>query len=142
MKRVAAILIGTAIAVAPAGVLVPASANAVQRPAEATPAWFANGSPAAARQLVQLLATAQVEGLNPKRYNVRNLSRAVEAAAANPAARSQAEHMLNQALVAYVRDSRRDPNVGIIYVDSGLKPAPPSPGRIPDGGFDRRLSCA
>ena len=130
MKRVAAIFIGAAIAALPAGVLAPSSASAVQRPAEATPAWFANGSPAAARQLVQLLATAQVEGLNPKRYNVRNLSRAVEAAAANPAARSQAEHMLNQALVAYVRDSRRDPNVGIIYVDSGLKPAPPSPGRI------------
>lgn len=130
MNRVAAILIGTAIAVAPAGVLAPASASAVQRPAEATPAWFPNGSPAAARQLVQLLATAQVEGLNPKRYNVRNLSRAVEAAAANPAARPQAERMLNQALIAYVRDSRRDPNVGIIYVDAELKPAPPSPARI------------
>ena len=130
MKRVAAILIGTAIAVAPAGVLAPSSASAAQRPAEATPAWFANGSPAAARQLVQLLATTQVEGLNPKRYNVRGLSRGVEAAAANPAARQQAEHMLNQALVAYVRDSRHDPNVGIIYVDAELKPAPPSPARI------------
>ena len=130
MKRVAAILIGTAIAVAPAGVLAPSSAGAVQRPAETTPAWFANGSPAAARQLVQLLATAQVEGLNPKRYNVRNLSRAVEAAATNAAARPQAERLLNQALIAYVRDSRRDPNVGIIYVDAELKPAPPSPSRI------------
>ena len=130
MKRVAAILIGTAIAVAPAGVLAPSSVGAVQRPAEATPTWFANGSPAAARQLVQLLATAQVEGLNPKRYNVRNLSRAIEAAATNAAARPQAERLLNQALIAYVRDSRRDPNVGIIYVDAELKPAPPSPSRI------------
>ena len=58
------------------------------------------------------------------------LSRAVEAAAANPGARRQAERLLNQALIAYVRDSRRDPNVGIIYVDAGLKPAPPSPARI------------
>lgn len=96
-----------------------------------TPMWFANGSPAAARQLVQLLATAKVEGLNPKNYNVKGLSRAVEAAVSgNPSARQQAERMLNAALIAYVRDSRHDPDVGVIYVDKALKPAPPPPAQI------------
>ncbi|MEO6199119.1 MAG: L,D-transpeptidase family protein, partial [Sphingomicrobium sp.] len=131
MKRLAVILLGTAIAASPAAVAAPVAPNAVQRPVSATPNWFADGSPAAARQLVQLLATSQVEGLNPKRYNVRGLSRAVDAAASgNPMARMQAEQMLNQALVAYVRDSRRDPNVGVIYVDAELRPAPPSPAQI------------
>lgn len=131
MKRLAVILLGTAIAAAPAALAAPVQLVAAQRPIAATPMWFANGSPAAARHLVQLLATAQVEGLNPRRYNLRSLSRAVDAAASgDPRARQQAEHMLNQALVAYVRDSRRDPNVGIIYVDAELKPAAPSPARI------------
>ena len=94
-----------------------------------SPDWFAAG-PAAARQLVQLLATSSVEGLNPKRYNVRGLSRAVEAAAANPAMRGPANRQLNDALVAYVRDSRRDPNVGIIYIDQELRPAPPPASQI------------
>ncbi|MEO7865746.1 MAG: L,D-transpeptidase family protein, partial [Sphingomicrobium sp.] len=131
MKRLALILLGSAIAAAPAALAAPVQTTASQRSVAATPAWFANGSPAAARQLVQLLATAQIEGLNPKSYNVRGLSRAVDAAASgNPMARQQAERMLDQALVAYVRDSRRDPNVGIIYVDSQLRPAPPSPAQI------------
>ena len=37
---------------------------------------------------------------------------------------------LNNALVAYVRDLRHDPNVGIIYVDPELRPAPPSAAQI------------
>src|SRR5258705_13866062 len=34
--------------------------------------------------------------------------------------------MLSQALLAYVRDLKHDPRTGIIYVDSELKPTPPS----------------
>ena len=132
MKRLALLILGTALAAVPAAFAVQAGAA---QPAAAvrasTPMWFANGSPAAARELIQLLATAQVEGLNPKRYNVKGLSRAVEAAASgNPAARHRAERMLNEALVAFARDSRRDPNVGIVYVDSELKPTAPSPAHI------------
>ena len=133
MKRLATLFLASAFAISPAILPAPASAS-TPAPANvraATPLWFANGSPAAARQLVQLLATAKVEGLNPKRYNINGLSRAVEAAASgNPAAQNQAQRMLNDALVAYVRDSRHDPNVGIIYVDPQLRPSPPSPAQI------------
>ncbi len=133
MNRLTTFLLASAIAAGPALYLAPASAAPQPAPAvrAATPVWFANGSPAAARQLVQLIATAKVEGLNPKTYNINGLSRAVEAAASgNPAAQDQAQRMLDDALVAYVRDSRHDPNIGIIYVDKELKPAPPSPAQI------------
>src|SRR3954453_5055357 len=92
------------------------------------PLWFSPSAGNAARELVQLLATAQADNLNPNRYRVGNLAKAVGAASSgNPAAVQRAEVMLSQAFVAYVRDTHRDPNVGIIYVDSELKPQPPSP---------------
>ena len=94
------------------------------------PLWFADQSGLAARQLLQLLTTAQVEGLNPRRYNTRGLSRAIEAAARNPAERPRAERMLSEAFVSYVRDSIRDPKIGIIYVDRQLVPTPPPPRQI------------
>jgi murein L,D-transpeptidase YcbB/YkuD len=90
------------------------------------PLWFAPRSGAAAQQLIQLLATAQADNLNPRRYNVRALSRAVQdAQTGNPAAVQRAEAMLSDALVAYARDQKRDPG-GIIYVDRELRPTPPS----------------
>ena len=91
-----------------------------------TPLWFAPRSGAAAQQLVQLLATAQADNLNPRRYNARGLARAVQdAQSGNPAAIQRAEAMLSAAFVAYARDQRHDPT-GIIYVDPELRPAPPS----------------
>ena len=91
------------------------------------PLWFAPRSGAAARQLLQLLATAQADNLNPKRYNVKALARAVEdAQSGNPASVQRGEAMLSAAFVAYVADQKHDPHVGIIYVDPELKPAAPS----------------
>jgi L,D-transpeptidase YcbB len=91
------------------------------------PLWFGPKSGSAAVQLVQILATARTDGLNPNRYNVKGLSRAVQAArTGNPAAIQRAEVMLSQALIAYERDLKRDPGVGIIYVDPELRPEAPS----------------
>ena len=74
------------------------------------PLWLSRSSGNAARDLIQLLATAQADNLNPNRYRVGNLSKAVNAASSgNPAAVQRAEMMLSQAFVAYVRDTRRDP---------------------------------
>jgi hypothetical protein len=42
------------------------------------PLWFAPASDGAAQQLVQLLATAQADNLNPRRYNIRGLQRALQ----------------------------------------------------------------
>jgi murein L,D-transpeptidase YcbB/YkuD len=95
------------------------------------PLWFAPNAGSAAPQLIQLLATAQADDLNPRRYNLRGLSRALaDARTGNPAAIQRAEAMLSGAFVAYAGDLRHDPGVGIIYVDKELKPAPPSAGEL------------
>lgn len=91
------------------------------------PLWFSPRGGAAAQQLLQLLATAQADNLNPRRYNVRALGRAVaDARTGNPAAIQRAEAALSAAFVAYARELKYDPG-GIIYVDRELRPAPPSP---------------
>lgn len=90
------------------------------------PLWFAPGSRGAPQQLLQLLATAQADRLNPKRYNLRAVSRAIaDASRGDPASIQRAEMTLSSAFVAYARDLRHDPGVGVIYVDPELKPAPP-----------------
>ncbi|GAA3892741.1 hypothetical protein GCM10022276_09920 [Sphingomonas limnosediminicola] len=92
-----------------------------------SPLWFAPRSGAAAQQLLQILSTAQADNLNPKHYNVRALSRAIQdAQSGNPMAVRRADAMLSAAFVAYARDQRHDPHNGVIYVDPELKPTPPS----------------
>jgi murein L,D-transpeptidase YcbB/YkuD len=92
------------------------------------PLWFSPKSGNAAQQLITLLSTAQADHLNPKRYDVKALSRAVnDARSGNPAAVQRADAMLSNALVAYARDQRHDPRIGIVYVDPQLKPQAPSP---------------
>ena len=88
------------------------------------PLWLAPKSGAAAQELVSLLATAQADHLNPRRYDVKGLTRALDEARGNPAAAQRADIMLSEAFVAYARDQRHDPG-GIIYVDPQLRPAPP-----------------
>lgn len=88
--------------------------------------WLAPRSGAAAQQLIQLLATAQADNLNPGRYNARGLERALNSArSGDPRAVQRAEIALSQAFVSYVQDQKRDPG-GVIYVDRELKPTPPS----------------
>jgi murein L,D-transpeptidase YcbB/YkuD len=91
------------------------------------PLWLSPRSGNAAMDLVQVLATAQVDGLNPRRYNLRNLGRAVQAArSGDPGAVQRAEVMLSAAYVAYARDLQHDPGVGVVYVDQQLRPEPRS----------------
>jgi murein L,D-transpeptidase YcbB/YkuD len=91
------------------------------------PLWFAPHAGPAADQLIQLLASAQADHLNPRRYDVRGMARAVaDAHSGNPAAIQRAEVMLSGAFVAYAQDLKHDPGVGIVYVDQELKPKPPS----------------
>ncbi len=97
------------------------------------PLWFAPNSGLAARRLMDLLATAQADSLNPNRYLTRSLTRAVRAASrGDRRAVARADLMLSQAFVAYASDLRRDPNIGIIYVDPELKPNPPAPRTLLD----------
>ena len=94
------------------------------------PLWFGPNSGSAAQQLVSLLATAQADHLNPKRYNVKALTRALQASrSGDRSAVLRADAMLSEAFVAYARDQRHDPG-GIIYVDPQLKPKAPSAGEL------------
>ncbi|MES2137398.1 MAG: L,D-transpeptidase family protein [Pseudomonadota bacterium] len=116
----------SAAAVAPTGEI--ASFYSVRGGA---PLWFSPRAGNAAQQLLTLLATAQADHLNPKRYDVRRLARAVgEAGSGNPAAVQRADAMLSSAFVTYVRDLKHDPRVGVIYVDPELRPTPPSASAI------------
>jgi len=95
------------------------------------PLWLAPNAQNAAPQLLQLLASAQADGLNPRRYDVRGLSRAlVEARTGSPAAIQRAEAMFSNAFVSYARDLKHDPEIGIVYVDPELKPTPQSAGEL------------
>lgn len=95
------------------------------------PLWFSPRSGNAAQELLQLLATAQADNLNPRRYDARRLARIVgDASRGDPASVQRAELALSQALVAYVRDLKHDPGIGVVYVDQELKPTPPSAGEI------------
>lgn len=93
------------------------------------PLWLSPTSGAAAQQLLSLLATAQADHLNPRRYDVKGLSRALDAARGNPAAANRAEMMLSEAFVAFARDQKHDPG-GITYVDPQLRPSPPPAGEL------------
>jgi L,D-transpeptidase YcbB len=87
------------------------------------PLWLSSRAGPAARQLIALLETAQADHLNPKRYDVKGLSRALDSArTGDPASVQRAELMLSTAFVAYARDQRHDPG-GVIYVDQQLRPS-------------------
>jgi murein L,D-transpeptidase YcbB/YkuD len=112
--------------------------NPVQQPTRLTiadfyrvragaPLWFAPSAGTAAQDLVALLKSADVDGLNPDRYGVAALQKAIgDAWGGNPKATQRADIMLSQAFAAYVDDLRQDPGVGITYVDPQLRPTPPS----------------
>ena len=130
-------LTAAACAASIAAVETPASARAPRssengevaafyRTRSGAPLWLAPSAGPAAQNLIELLATAQADHLNPKRYNVRGLTRAFDSArSGDPGAVQRADMMLSQAFVTYARDQRHDPG-GIIYVDSQLRPSPPS----------------
>jgi murein L,D-transpeptidase YcbB/YkuD len=91
------------------------------------PLWLSPRAGGAAQQLMQLIATAQVDRLNPRKYNAGALQRALrDARTGSPGAIQRAEALLSTTYVAYARDLEHDPGVGIIYVDQALKPQPKS----------------
>ena len=108
--------VGSAAVAAKRGNPVEAEVNAFYAARGGRLLWLSPASGNAAQELLQLLSTSQVEGLNPNRYNVRGLSRAMAQGG------QRADMMLSTAFVNYVRDTKRDPGIGIIYVDPELRP--------------------
>lgn len=75
-----------------------------------------------------MLASANLDGLDPAHYHVAELRQAVDAARGGKRKKvEEADTQLSAAFVSYVEDLRQDPGVSISYVDPGLKPTPPSP---------------
>jgi murein L,D-transpeptidase YcbB/YkuD len=92
------------------------------------PLWVEGGRPGpAADRLLELLASAELDGLDPGDYDVDDLSSLVERArGGSPEALARAEVELSEAYVDYVRDVRRPTGVRMSYVDESLEPERPS----------------
>lgn len=91
------------------------------------PAWVRAGDAEAARSLIALLETAEVDGLDPKKFKPGALRRAVRAAERGSAsAIEKANEMLDRALVSYVTRLRDAPMSDWIINDREAIPRPPS----------------
>ena len=91
------------------------------------PLWLAPAAGGAAQDLVALLESAKVDGLDPNSYGLDTINRAL--ASAGKGDRKdilRADRLLSQAFIAYVSDLRRDPGQGVTYVEPQLRPAPPA----------------
>ncbi|MBA3576941.1 MAG: L,D-transpeptidase family protein, partial [Sphingomonas sp.] len=90
--------------------------------------WLRAGQADAARELLGLLETAEADGLDPGKYKVKSLAKAVEkASGGGPGQVRKADEMLSEAFVAYARDLRIAPAAGMRFADPRLRPGPPSP---------------
>jgi murein L,D-transpeptidase YcbB/YkuD len=142
----AAALLASGPALAESAVATPVAQAAPARPAVASspvgqsvadfykgrkgaPLWLAPGAGDAAQQLVSLLNSAGIDGLNPAKYHAATLEAQLQAARAKAKRKDieRADEALSNAFVAYVEDLRQDPGIGVTYVDPDLKPTPPSP---------------
>jgi len=104
------------------------SVEAFYRARNGAPLWFSPKAGNASQQLVELLKTADLDGLQPPQYDTPALEDALRSAwGGNQKAVAHADQVLSEAFVAYARDLRRDPGIGIDYVDPGLRPVQPSP---------------
>ncbi|MFC7498676.1 murein L,D-transpeptidase [Enterovirga sp. GCM10030262] len=92
------------------------------------PLWIRNGeSGPEADRLVELVASADLDGLDPSDYDPGDLRRAVERARdGSPEALAKAELKLSRTFADYVRDVRRPPSVKMVYLDKELEPERPT----------------
>jgi len=90
--------------------------------------WFRAGDSAAPQKLLRLLETAELDGLDPRRYKVKALTKALRrAAGGDPDDVRRADAMLSKAFAAYARDLRDAPPAGMKFLDARLQPSVPSP---------------
>jgi murein L,D-transpeptidase YcbB/YkuD len=88
------------------------------------PLWATSGRIGPeAEALLDLLATSQLDGLDPNAFDVAGLRTAVsQAKDGDPAAVAHAELILSQALARYVAEVRRPSRVKMVWLDRTLKP--------------------
>jgi L,D-transpeptidase YcbB len=142
-RKLGGVAAGVLLAAAPLSLASPSAAAAqtiaVAQPAGQTvadfykarrgaPLWLSPAAGDAAQQLVSLLSSANLDGLNPDKYQPAVLEAALtEARSGRRKLVERADQQLSQAFADYVRDLRQDPGVGVTWVDASLKPTPPSP---------------
>jgi L,D-transpeptidase YcbB len=112
----------------PRPILVGQTVEDFYRARNGAPLWLAPAAGDAAEQLISLLGTATLDGLDPDKYHVAELKRAIDTARDGKKKDvDAADRQLSDAYIAYVSDLRRDPGLGITYVDEPLRPKPPTP---------------
>ncbi len=142
--QAAALVIGAAALLAPvpaaAQSSTAASAAAVARPQtgqsvadfykarKGAPLWLSPQAGDAAEKLIALLSSASIDGFSPDRYHVPELQAQLDRARSKNKRKDieRADEALSGAFAAYVADLRRDPGVGITWVDPQLRPVPPT----------------
>lgn len=103
-----------------------AAIDAFYRERGGRPLWFNRLGAGAAEQLLALLDRADLDGLDPDAYRSEGLARAMRSAwRGSPRAVAEADRLLSQAFVAYVRDLRGGGSTGTIFIDRELRPAAP-----------------
>jgi murein L,D-transpeptidase YcbB/YkuD len=92
------------------------------------PIWIKGGLPRPeVDQLIELLSSAHLDGLDPEDYKPGALAKLVrKARGGSPEALAKAEIRLSRSFAAYVRDVRHPREVGMVYLDRELRPAVPS----------------
>jgi murein L,D-transpeptidase YcbB/YkuD len=120
-------MVAPAAATAPSVIGAAAATQAFETRGTA-PTWFAGGQSRAAEGLLEILATSQIEGINPRQFDIRGLQRAVRRAQADRGQAMIADRLLNQAFVRYVGALRALPTSNewtIVDREAvGARPAP------------------
>jgi murein L,D-transpeptidase YcbB/YkuD len=99
------------------------------------PLWIrGSGLGPEAELLLDLIKTADIEGLNPDTYRPRALEAALRSAErGSPRALVRAEMLLSRTFATYARDVRRPREMGMIYVDRALAPGVPTAASLLEG---------
>jgi murein L,D-transpeptidase YcbB/YkuD len=121
----------TAAQTASAGPIVPAQLSSTVVRTTASPRWFVDGDASAARALVDLLQSSQLDGLDPSRFSVDALTKAVNRVEWGGQKQvKDTERKLNEAFVRYVQALHAGAGRGWILVDQDLAPGRETPGQI------------
>ncbi len=96
------------------------------------PLWLQAGQlTPAAQQLLSLMRSARIDGLDPARYAPEGLDKLLRKAAdGNEGAARKADMLISTAFVAYARDLRSAGSPEVKYLDPQLRSDAPSAGRL------------
>ena len=96
------------------------------------PLWFQGNQPTSAVQaLLGLLSTSVADGIDPAKYKVDDLRKAIRRASDGDGhSVKKADFQLSEAFAQYVRDLKNPPVTGLQYVDPSLRLGPGSPLKV------------